>query len=104
MKVLSSAEFNDYIANSKVPVLVDFFADWCGPCQMLTPVLKQLSQEVSPEVDIVKVDIDESEEIASQLGITSIPTLVIYKNGEVVDRMTGFQSKDALSAKLSEYK
>ena len=87
MKVLSSKEFKDYIQNSKVPVLVDFFADWCGPCQMLTPVLKQLAEEVDGKYDIVKVDIDESEDIATELGITSIPTLITYKNCEIADRM-----------------
>lgn len=100
MKVLSSNEFKDYIQNSQVPVLVDFFADWCGPCQMLSPVLAQLAQEVDGKYDIVKVDIDESEDIATELGITSIPTLIAYKNGQVADRMTGFQSKDAILAKL----
>ncbi len=100
MKVLSSNEFKEYIQNSKVPVLVDFFADWCGPCQMLTPVLKQLAEEVDGKYDIVKVDIDESEDIATELGITSIPTLITYKNGEIADRMAGFQSKDAILAKL----
>ena len=104
MKVLTSAEFKDYISNSEVPVLVDFFADWCGPCQMLVPVLEQLSSELNGSVDIVKVDIDESEDVASELGITSIPTMVIYKNGEAVDRMTGFQSKDAIASRLSDLK
>ncbi len=101
MKVLSSSEFKDYIQQADKPVLVDFFADWCGPCQMLVPILEQLSEDMQGKVEIVKVDIDESQDLAQEFGVTSIPTLIIYNSGEVVDRMTGFQSKDALAAKLS---
>jgi len=101
MKVLNSSEFKDYIQQADKPVLVDFFADWCGPCQMLVPILEQLSEDMQGKVEIVKVDIDESQDLAQEFGVTSIPTLIIYNSGEVVDRMTGFQSKDALAAKLS---
>ena len=100
MQATSAQDFIKLRADSPLPIMVDFYADWCGPCQMLTPVLEQLAQEVEGKYDIVKVDIDESEDIATELGITSIPTLITYKNGEVADRMAGFQSKDAILAKL----
>lgn len=84
-------------------VLVDFWAPWCGPCKMIAPVLEELDKELGEKLKIVKVNVDESPETASAHGIMSIPTLMVLKNNEVVDKIVGFQPKDALVGKLNPY-
>ena len=82
-------------------VLLDFWASWCGPCKMLAPVLDELSEETS--VKICKVDVDSNNELAGQFRIRSIPTILIFRNGEKIDEMVGFKSKEELKAKLATY-
>ncbi|MFD2637524.1 thioredoxin [Piscibacillus salipiscarius] len=77
-------------------VLVDFWAAWCGPCKMIAPVLEELDSEMSDQVQIVKLDVDENQETAQKYGVMSIPTLILFKDGEKVDQTMGFQPKDAL--------
>jgi thioredoxin 1 len=77
-------------------VLVDFWATWCGPCKMIAPVLEEMDAEMSDKVKIVKVDVDENQATASQFGIMSIPTLVLFKDGQPIDKAVGFQPKEAL--------
>ncbi len=77
-------------------VLVDFWATWCGPCKMIAPVLEEMDAEMSDKVKIVKVDVDENQATASEFGIMSIPTLVLFKDGKPVDKAVGFQPKEAL--------
>ncbi|WP_342047511.1 thioredoxin [Bacillus sp. OTU530] len=84
-------------------VLVDFFATWCGPCKMIAPVLEELDSEIGDKVKIVKIDVDESKVTASKFGVMSIPTLLVFKNGEVVDKVVGFQPKEALSELVLKY-
>jgi thioredoxin 1 len=84
-------------------VLVDFWAPWCGPCKMIAPVLEELDTEIGDKVKIVKVDVDENPQSAGQFGIMSIPTLLILKDGEVVDKVVGFQPKEALAEKLEQH-
>ena len=90
--------FNEVKASDK-PVLLDFFATWCGPCRMIAPFIEQIADEY-PEYVVGKIDVDEERELAEQFGIQSIPTLVVIKNGEVVNTAVGGRPKDAILALL----
>ncbi|MBB6445650.1 thioredoxin [Bacillus benzoevorans] len=83
-------------------VLVDFWAPWCGPCKMIAPVLEDLDSEIGEKVKIVKVDVDENQESAGKFGVMSIPTLIVLKDGELVDKVVGFQPKEALAERLEK--
>lgn len=102
-KVINTSEFQREVLNKKGVVLVDFFAQWCGPCKMIAPILQELSAEVDDKAKIYKVDVDQSGELAMKYGIMSVPTMIIFKNGEAVEQMIGFQSKGILKAKLDYY-
>ena len=84
-------------------VLVDFWAAWCGPCKMIAPILEQVSQEM-PEIEIAKVDVDQNQGISMQYGIQSIPTLMIFKDGQLVDKKVGFMPKEMLMQAINEHK
>lgn len=84
-------------------VLADFWAAWCGPCKMIAPVLEELDVELGDKVKIVKLDVDENPETAGKFGIMSIPTLLLFKDGEVVDKMIGFQPKEALAERINAH-
>ena len=84
-------------------VLVDFWAPWCGPCKMIAPVLEELDSEMADKAKIVKVDVDENQETAGKFGVMSIPTLLVLKNGEVVDKVVGFQPKESLANLLNKH-
>ncbi|AJD91699.1 thioredoxin [Jeotgalibacillus sp. JSM ZJ347] len=84
-------------------VLADFWATWCGPCKMIAPVLEELDTDMGDKVKIVKLDVDENQETASKYGVMSIPTLVVFKDGEIVDKVVGFQPKEALEELLNKH-
>jgi thioredoxin 1 len=88
------------IVNGNLPVLVDFSAIWCGPCKMMLPIIEELSTEYEGKVVIGKMDVDTNVETPAKYGVRSIPTLLFFKNGEIVDRLVGSQKKDVLTAKL----
>jgi|TARA_Y100000389_G_scaffold527_1_gene478 thioredoxin 1 len=89
------SDFNEII-NSEKPTLVDFYATWCGPCQMLTPILEGVSTEVGDNAKVLKVDIEKNMETASQYGVRSVPTLILFKEGKEVWRQTGLTQKNVL--------
>lgn len=93
---LSDANFEEKVLKSDKPVIVDFFATWCGPCKMLAPIIEQVSEEVSNRVNIYKVDVDECPASASRYGIMSIPTVIAFKNGEIANKLVGLVQKDKL--------
>ncbi len=92
--------FEAEVKNAQGVVLVDFFATWCGPCKMMAPVIDELSGEFEGKAKIGKLDVDENNKSASEFGVQSIPTLILFKDGKEVDRMIGFQSKEVLKEKL----
>lgn len=99
---LSDQNFKSEVIESAQPVLVDFWAPWCGPCRMIAPLVEQLASENAASLKVGKVNIDESPNIAASLGINSIPTLMIFKNGQVVDRFVGVQPKTRLQNAIEE--
>ena len=93
---LTKENFEKEVLNEKGTVLVDFFATWCGPCKMLSPVIHQVAEENAGVVKVGKVDVDDQMELANQYGIVSIPTLVLFKDGKPVRKSMGYMSKDAI--------
>lgn len=95
-------DFNEIIKSEK-PTLVDFFATWCGPCKMQSPILEQVKQRIGDKVVIVKVDVDRNQELAAHYRVQSVPTLIMFKNGEPVWRAVGVQQAALLENKINEF-
>lgn len=93
---VTDSNFLTHISNSHVPVLVDFWAPWCGPCKMMEPILEDLSKMLGEKGKIFKLDVDQNPEKASEFGIRSIPTLILFKNGKVIETKVGLHQKEAL--------
>ena len=99
-KVATNTNFNELIADSKL-VIVDFWATWCGPCRMISPILDELEEEMADKISVVKVNVDDADEIAAQYRIMSMPTLLFIKNGQIVDKTVGAMPKPALVEKIN---
>jgi thioredoxin 1 len=104
VKELSDRDFEAEVLHSAEPVLVDFWAPWCGPCRMIAPLIEELASENVGGVKVGKVNIDDSPATAATYGVSSIPTLMIFKNGEVVDRFVGVQPKKRLQDAIEQAK
>ena len=100
---LSGQNFSQEVEKSGIPVLVDFWAEWCGPCKAIAPILDQLAVELQGKMKIVKVNVDQSPDLAGKFNIMSIPSLLIFKNGAPVDQIVGAMPKDRLLAKLNPH-
>ncbi|MBO8170461.1 MAG: thioredoxin [Bacillaceae bacterium] len=98
---VTDQNFQDQVSNGTV--LVDFWAPWCGPCKMIAPVLEELDQEIGDKLKIVKLNVDENPESAGRYGVMSIPTLIVFKDGQPVDKIVGFQPKEALLGTLNKH-
>lgn len=100
VQAITDAEFQTEVLESELPVVVDFWAPWCGPCRMVAPVLEALSKEFGTQVRFVKVNVDEDSQHAAQFGVQGIPTLLFFKGGEIVNRQVGALPEDALRAQV----
>lgn len=100
VKEISDNDFDRIISESELPVLVDFWAPWCGPCRMVAPVVEAVAQEYDGKLKVVKVNVDENPSTASSFGIMSIPTLGVFKDGQIVKRLVGYMPKETLKANL----
>lgn len=102
-KIINTSQFRNDVENGKGVVVVDFYATWCGPCKMLAPVFESVGEEMSNKARFVKIDIDQSLEIAQQFNISTVPTLVIFKDGKPVDSLVGFVPKDKIKSKIQKH-
>ena len=93
---INDSNFKSEVTDSAMPVLVDFWAPWCGPCRMIAPILEELAKEYDGKVKVVKINVDDSPNTASEYGIRSIPTLILFKDGKVFEKTVGAQSKENL--------
>lgn len=99
---LTDQTFQSEVLQSSVPVLVDFWAPWCGPCRMIAPIIEELARDNSGAIKVAKINIDDSPNVAASYGVSSIPTLMLFKGGEVVDRFVGVQPKSRLQGAIDE--
>jgi thioredoxin 1 len=97
---VTDSTFDAQVLKSDVPVLIDFWAEWCGPCKVIAPILEQIADEYDGRIKIAKVDVDQNNQMAMQLGVQSIPTLILFKNGQAVERWVGSLPKDRLLSRL----
>ncbi|BDS49728.1 thioredoxin [Rhodoluna sp. KAS3] len=102
-KDVTTASFQADVLSSSKPVLVDFWAEWCGPCRMVSPILDQIAEEYADKIEVVKVNVDDEPGLAQQYGITGIPALQVFKDGQVVKAMVGAKPKQILVNDLAEF-
>ncbi len=102
LKEFTDNNFNDEVIGSSLPVIVDFWAEWCGPCKMLTPIIADIAKEYDGKVVIGKVNVDDNPQVAAKYGINSIPSLLFFKNGQVIEQHTGLLPKAPLKSKIDK--
>ncbi|HNZ50995.1 MAG TPA: thioredoxin [Bacilli bacterium] len=102
MENTNKVNFESAIANNRL-VLVDFYANWCGPCKMMAPIIEELNKELAGKVKVLKVDVDQENELSRKYQITAIPTLILIKDGQVVSKTMGYKPKDAILAIIKNY-
>ena len=102
-RIIKTNEFKSEVENKSGVVVVDFFATWCGPCKMLSPVYNSLGEEMQDNTEFLKVDIDESMELAERFLVTTVPTVIVFNNGKEMDRLVGFIPKNNLKEKVEQY-
>ena len=103
VKTVTDADFKENVLSSDKPVLVDFWADWCGPCKQMAPVLDKLAEEYADKIDVVKINTDQNPETTRAYNVMSLPTMNVYKDGEVVKQIIGAKPKRALEKELGEF-
>jgi thioredoxin 1 len=103
IQYLSDASIKDYVGKSDVPVVVDFWAEWCGPCKMIAPVVEELAAEYQGKVAVAKLNVDENRSTPTELKVISIPTLIIFKGGQEIERSIGFKTKKELKAIIDKH-
>ena len=96
-------QFQEEVLGAKTPVLVDFWASWCGPCRMVAPVLEEMARDYADKLKVVKVNVDDNPDTSSRYGVMSIPTMIIFKDGAAVETIVGFRKKEELSAIIDQF-
>lgn len=100
---VTDASFEEVVLGAELPVVVDFWAVWCGPCKMIAPVLEDIAEEYEGQLQVAKLDVDTNNQTAMQYGVMSIPTLLLFKNGDAVERIVGFMPKAKLLSKITPH-
>ena len=100
-KEVNANNFEEEVLDSQTPVIVDFWAEWCGPCKMIAPILEEIAEEFAEDVKVCKVNVDENKDLASEYGVMSIPTIIYFEEGEQEERVVGYQPKEALIKKFN---
>ena len=101
--IINKSNFENEVINADKPVLLDFYADWCGPCKMLSPVLSEIADEYADVIRVAKVNVDDEPELAMKFGVSSIPMLVLFKNGKIISISVGYRPKDEILNELKLY-
>lgn len=102
LKHIEDNEFNEKVINNKGVIVVDFYADWCAPCKMLAPVLEEIQEEMKDDIEILKVDVDKNPVTSLTYSVQSIPTVIIFKDGKLIDKKVGFMPKEFLKEAIEE--
>lgn len=103
ISILGESNFREFVDNAETPVLVDFWAEWCGPCKMIAPVVEEVAAEYEGKLQVGKLNVDESKTIPSSFSVVSIPTLIVFKGGNEVERIVGFRTKKELQSILDKH-
>lgn len=100
---VSDASFENEVLKAQQPVLVDFWAEWCGPCRMIAPILENIAEEYSDSLKITKLDVDQNPQVSMRFSVQSIPTLILFKDGQPIERIIGYMPKDRLLSKIKPH-